>query len=250
MTDFTPGYLGREASYLASELNKKIMWLYDSYMGAAAEILRAAYLYADFLDNYIHTLPSLKDPAKLAEVYQNFLSKIENEVKQGVGYPFDRMVDASGMTVSHKVFPYKDEQGRKALGLWEVTKYGGLGAFLYEELFLGLQTGLLPKRCKNCGQYFLLSSGYNADFCERKAPRENGKTCRDVGARRRYDDKVKNDPVWLAYQRAYKTHYARVSKKKMTKPEFAAWSDMAVELRSKALNGKLLFEEYVRRIKD
>ena len=47
-------------------------------------------------------------------------------------------------------------------------------------------------------------------------PDEPGKTCRDVGSKRRYDDRCRTDPVWQTYNRAYKAHYARYMKKKMT----------------------------------
>lgn len=62
-------------------------------------------------------------------------------------------------------------------------------------------------------------------------------------------DKCKTDPVWLTYNRAYKAHYARYMKKKMTTAEFEQWSRYAVELREKALAGELDLEEYIRIIK-
>lgn len=34
----------------------------------------------------------------------------------------------------------------------------------------------------------------------------NSYSSRDVGSKRRYDDKCKNDPIWQAYNRAYKAH--------------------------------------------
>ena len=73
---------------------------------------------------------------------------------------------------------------------------------------------------------------------------EPDKTCRDVGARKKYDEKCKTDPIWLAYNRAYKTHYARYMKKKMTTAEFERWSRYAVELRDAAEAGKLELEAY------
>jgi hypothetical protein len=76
-----------------------------------------------------------------------------------------------------------------------------------------------------------------------------GKTCRDVGARRRYGDKCKTDPIWLAYNRAYKAHYARYMKKKMTTAQFEQWSRYAVELREQAESGTLEQAEYERLLK-
>jgi len=70
-----------------------------------------------------------------------------------------------------------------------------------------------------------------------------------VGARKKYDDKCKTDPVWLTYNRAYKAHYARYMKKKMTVSEFEQWSAYAIELREKAIKNEMKFEEYQGLIK-
>ena len=60
----------------------------------------------------------------------------------------------------------------------------------------------------------------------------------------KYDDKCTTDPIRLTYNLAYKAHYARYMKKKMTVPEFEQWSAYAVELREKTLANKVGFEEY------
>ena len=68
-------------------------------------------------------------------------------------------------------------------------------------------------------------------------------------ARKKYDDKCKTDPVWLAYNRAYKAHYARYMKKKMTVPEFEEWSRQAIQWRTQAEEGKLALDVYQRMLK-
>jgi hypothetical protein len=77
----------------------------------------------------------------------------------------------------------------------------------------------------------------------------NGKTCRDIGAHKKYEEKCKSDPVWLAYNRAYKAHYARLLKKKMTKSEFLTWSMWAADYRDEALKGNIPLEEYEKKIR-
>ena len=61
--------------------------------------------------------------------------------------------------------------------------------------------------------------------------------------------KCKNDPIWLAYNRAYKTHYARYLKKKMTTVQFEQWSRYAVELRQKAETGEMELVDYQRELR-
>ncbi len=60
---------------------------------------------------------------------------------------------------------------------------------------------------------------------------------------------MRSDPIWLAYNRAYKAHYARYMKKKMTTAEFEQWSRYAVELRDNAIRGALEQSEYERLLK-
>lgn len=64
-----------------------------------------------------------------------------------------------------------------------------------------------------------------------------------------FKDKLKNDPVWEIYNRAYKQHYAHFMKDKMTKAEFSEWGEYAIELRTKAANGELEIEEYQKLIR-
>ena len=124
-----------------------------------------------------------------------------------------------------------------------------LGAFLYEDFFRGLAEHYIPKRCSNCGKWFLIDAGIYSDYCENPLAEDKTKTCRMVSARKKYDTKCKEDPVWNIYNKAYKAHYARIAKKKMTKAEFEAWSRYAVELREQAERNEISFEEYVRTIK-
>jgi hypothetical protein len=45
--------------------------------------------------------------------------------------------------------------------------------------------GNAPRRCHNCGRYFLLTDGYNTCYCNNIAPGEAERTCRKVGAHRK-----------------------------------------------------------------
>ena len=95
----------------------------------------------------------------------------------------------------------------------------------------------------------MLRGGKYYSYCDNPLPDEPDKTCRDVGARKRCDDKCKTDPVWQTYNRAYKAHYARYMKKKMTVSEFEDWSRFASELRDKAIAEKIPFEQYYAAIR-
>lgn len=107
----------------------------------------------------------------------------------------------------------------------------------------------MPRKCDLCGKYFLLEATAYSAYCIRLVKGRKGKTCRDLGHRKKYADKVNNDPILLTYTKAYKAHYARYLKKKMTQSEFREWADYALELRAKAYNNELTFEEYEEKIR-
>ncbi|MDE6726108.1 MAG: hypothetical protein K2J79_10950 [Ruminiclostridium sp.] len=120
---------------------------------------------------------------------------------------------------------------------------------MYYDFFNGIKQNYVPNWCRNCSKFFLIKGSWYYTYCDRKLRKEPGKTCRDVGSKRRYDDKCKNDPVWQTYNRAYKAHYARYMKKKMTVSEFEEWSRFASEIRDRALAGEIEFDKYYEEIR-
>ena len=90
------------------------------------------------------------------------------------------------------------------------------------ELLKILKHNFVIKKCKNCNKYFMLVDNYNTAYCN-NIFNEGNKTCREIGASRQYAKKIDADPILKAYNRAYKTHFARIIYKKMTKEEFNSW---------------------------
>ena len=156
-----------------------------------------------------------------------------------------RLQTTGAAQMRYEIVRWKDGVER----LCETVFFDSLGAFLYVDFFHGLNRNYLPRKCENCHRWFLLAAGKYSSCCNRPLKNEPGKTCRDVGSRKRYDDKCKNDPIWLAYNRAYKTHYARYLKKKMTTAQFEQWSRYAVELRQKAETGEMELVDYQRELR-
>ena len=77
----------------------------------------------------------------------------------------------------------------------------------------GLQRGFVPKRCANCGRWFLQTPGASYNYCGQPAPNsEEGKTCREVGSSKSFRAKVLNNEIWAIHQRAYKKYCARYMK--------------------------------------
>ena len=65
-----------------------------------------------------------------------------------------------------------------------------------------------------------------------------------------HEEKIKNDPVWAVYRKAYKKYHARVHKKTMTKADFQVWADEAIVLREQALAGEIAVEVLVARLNE
>ena len=107
--------------------------------------------------------------------------------------------------------------------------------FVYVEFMKGLQKGFVPKRCANCGRWFLQTPGATFAYCAGSAPGQDGKTCREIGASSSFRSKVENNDVWKVHQRAYKKYFARIRSGLMTKGEFEVWSRQAADLQDAAL---------------
>ena len=72
-------------------------------------------------------------------------------------------------------------------------------------------------------------------YCERIAPGEESKTCREAGARAVFEKKIQDEDTWKIYKRAYKKYYARYMKGNMSETEFKTWAAQAAIDRDTAI---------------
>lgn len=108
--------------------------------------------------------------------------------------------------------------------LVEKVYFDHLADFIYVEFMKGMQKEFVPKRCANCGRWFLQEPGMTYNYCGQTAPGETKLTCRNIGSKASFRDKVKNNKIWQIHQRAYKKYFARTKKGTMTKTEFEVWT--------------------------
>lgn len=169
---------------------------------------------------------------------------------------FDRIGDgAETLTAWEESFPEKSEDtGSLCAALCaadgtvcSVCRNAGLKEFVHLAFLLSIRSGVRPRRCGCCEKYFLPNNPI-AKFCDRKAPGSGGKTCREIGARKKYGEKAKNDPVITVYNRAYKTRYARVTNGKMTRAQLEDWKAAASSYREKAAAGLISIEEFEQKL--
>ena len=222
------------------ELNGTIRNFFQPYIDWTEDVLRVKCCYEKLVSDYLHIRHGFLMEAELAKQFELYFQTESRTV-----YAYQKLNGPAPVKSGHEVFAAEDG----TLILCAGFDFDRLGAFLYEDFFRGLQEHFIPKCCSNCGRWFLLDAGIYSDYCELPLASDETKTCRMVSARKKYDTKCKEDPIWNIYNKAYKAHYARIAKKKMTKPEFEAWSRYAIELREQAERNELSFEEYVQAIK-
>lgn len=121
------------------------------------------------------------------------------------------------------------------LTLVERYTFSSLRDFLYMELGKATLKGNGPRQCRLCGNWFFHEQGDRAIYCERVAPGEEVKTCREVGARVTFESKLQSEEPWKIYKRAYKKYYARVMKGNMSREDFEVWAERAAEERNRII---------------
>ncbi len=135
---------------------------------------------------------------------------------------------------------YVKENDVDLLDVQEIVSFDELMRF---EMLRLVESDTVISKCENCGNLFIPRGRKDMLFCNVIVP-ELGKTCAEVGAHRKYNEKVKVDAVFNAFNKAYKRNNSRVRNKKMTVPEFSIWSEQAREKRELCVKGEISVEEY------
>lgn len=220
----------------ADQLNRNIKSFFWQYIRFLQSCTTVQNVFQPFVTDYLGAIGGFPQQPEIAECYERFCRERTNSFEE--------------IHCSMQSFDYRVLQGENGHPiLCDRVEFPDLESFLFYDLFHGIQRNHFPKQCQNCGKFFLLQGGQYYSYCDKPVRENPEKTCRDVGARKRYDEKCKTDPIWQTYNRAYKAHYARYMKKKMTVSEFEVWSSMASELRDQAIEGKLPFETYYTEIR-
>ena len=212
------------------ELNQAVSGFFDMYIKFVTAYMQVHEIYNPFLTKYFHQKETFPTGSESALYFEDFIRANTDNF---------RKIKCRMESFGYKTL--RDKSGN--LILCEEIGFNDLGSFGYD-FFNEIKQNYVPNRCRNCGKFFLIKGSWYYTYCDRKLKKEPGKTCRDVGSKRRYDDKCKNDPVWQTYNRAYKAHYARYMKKKMTVSEFEEWSRFASEIRDRTLSGGIPYEQY------
>lgn len=91
----------------------------------------------------------------------------------------------------------------------EYYRMDSLQAVVKTDLMRGLMKGHFPRRCENCGRYFLMTRGYHTKYCDMPSPENLKRTCNQMAfAKKRPKEKNSDNPKYQSYQRCV----SRISK--------------------------------------
>ena len=198
--------------------------------------------YQNYLDNYYH---DFKYYPKANDIAVSLTKYCKDYNYKNINHYNFVLPNNINLKSTPAMFQVSDGSSR----VQEVYSHSNLESLIYREFMACIKAEVMPKRCKNCGKFYIPSVGYFSEFCENIAPNEKVKTCREIGSRASFDKKLKDNPILFEYQKAYKTHHARFVKKKMTKKELSDWKIFATDMRDKALASDIVFDEYISEIK-
>ena len=142
---------------------------------------------------------------------------------------------------------HPSEKGKVILA--EKAEFSYLSHFFYTDFYRGLMAGNAPRRCHNCGKYFLLTEGYNTCYCNNLAPGETERTCRKVGAHRKEaKERASATPAQKEYAKAYNRLKVRKNRKKISVDKWNADVAKAQDLKEQAERGEISDEELRTRL--
>lgn len=174
-------------------------------------------------------IPLMRDLERYLQTFGGFLLPYVRDEDNAAVDPLIFLEPDTGRANCDLCFAFHPIEGVSVIA--ERYTFSSLRDFLYVELNKAIIHGNAPRQCRLCGRWFLHEQGDKTVYCERIAPRETEKTCREVGARAVFENKIQNEEAWKIYKRAYKKYYARVMKGNMSREDFNAWVEKAVAKR-------------------
>ena len=106
-----------------------------------------------------------------------------------------------------------------------------------------IENNVRIKKCKNCGDYFILKGNYKTNYCYDIKNGET-KTCQQIASQKNYDKKVKNNPEIALYNKYYKKLFARKKVGTLKEKDFKMWKYKACVMRDKCTNGEITVDEF------
>ena len=131
--------------------------------------------------------------------------------------------------------------------IYEEYEINNLQELLSLEIMAMIQSGVVIKKCENCGKYFVRNDK-KKKYCDRI--NQSGVRCSITAKNKQHKQKLDSDPAYKKYNTAYKTHYARTKSGFMTEKEFKSWQFEGQTKLDQVRKGKLdisIFQEWLKK---
>ncbi len=185
---------------------------------------------------YVRRVLSLGLSGRGAEDYAAFCAGLETTSRQ-----LRREDNLRRTVLSMDISPtvtFAAENGR----LCERVSFGSLRELLLFDLLRAMERSHTPRACKCCGEYFVPTRSGEV-YCTGLAPDGEGKTCREVGARRKFAEKLSGNDVLRLYRAACGRVYTRKSRGGISAADAKEMIRRCTDLRDRALAGELTIDE-------
>ena len=191
------------------------------------------------LSNFFERL-ELRQPEYYAiGVYDFFTNElVQRDLAHGL-MPFSGEGYFQSRPVSFEYVTMPNPDDKKKYIITERLEFHTAAAFLHTDFYRGLIQGNAPRKCHNCGWYFLLTEGYNTCYCNNIAPGETEKTCRKIGPHRKQSNPKGKTPAQTEYKIVYDRLKMRKHRGKISTDEWNSAVAKALEWKDKAERGEI-----------
>ena len=112
------------------------------------------------------------------------------------------------------------------------------------ELIQVVKNNIKINKCNLCNNYFIPLGRNDTLYCNRIYKNQN-KTCNQIGARLKYIEKNKENPIHIQYEKAYRRMYSKQRRNVINKKQFFNWTEKSKNLRNKCINNEISFDEFL-----
>lgn len=128
----------------------------------------------------------------------------------------------------------RNPRNEKKLVFVNRLRFDSLLDFYVFDLLNGLHHGHAPSQCRNCGKYFLTTTGHTPKYCNGIAPQDPRLTCRQYGAKHGDKESNRNHPIYTLFSTRASTIRKHAERGKIDKALKDEALKVATELREKA----------------
>ena len=228
--------------------NETLRRWHGMYERLSDDLQRFRYDTDDMLTDYFEELPSRRPEAYAAAFEASMASfreiYMQTEDDEALAYMNGRRLN---FPVSISFVVERDKKTGQPFMAERMT-FEDLISFLYMDLYRGMAVGNVPRLCHNCGKWFLAIGAYDTVYCQRVAPGETTRTCRQVGAHRKEKQKNGKDFAYREYARVYNRLKTWKQRGKISEEKWQRQVAYIQELKAEYLAGNMSDVEYATKL--